>query len=141
MITARRPDALPRHVGLIMDGNRRWARAAGHLDVSVGHRAGAEHLGDFLGWLERRGIEHATVYVLSADNIRKRAGDEVDHLFRLLRTVVPEQVRSSTYWRLHVSGDLGLLPPATRTALEAAVAETVTRPGHLTLAIGYDPRA
>jgi short-chain Z-isoprenyl diphosphate synthase len=128
----------PRHIGLIMDGNRRWARAAGH-NVAAGHRAGAEHLGDFLRWLEMRGIDHATVYVLSADNIRRRAGVEIDHLFRLIETVVPQKVQESKSWRLHVSGDLLLLPDAAREALEHAIAATNGRRRHLTLAIGYDP--
>jgi short-chain Z-isoprenyl diphosphate synthase len=128
----------PRHVGLIMDGNRRWARAAGH-DPRFGHRAGAEHLGDFLSWLADRGIDHATIYVLSADNIRKRAGAEVDHLFHLVETVLREKVIESRSWRLHVSGDLGLLPDTTHEALEQAVDATRSRPRHLTLAIGYDP--
>jgi short-chain Z-isoprenyl diphosphate synthase len=135
----RESPASPRHVGLIMDGNRRWARAAGQ-GARFGHRAGAEHLGDFLTWLQARGIEHATVYVLSADNIRKRAGAEVDHLFHLIETVVSEKVRESESWRLHVSGDLRLLPDTARDALERAVGATVGRPRHLTLAIGYDAR-
>src|SRR3954447_21665987 len=42
----------PRHVGVILDGNRRWARAAGAGDVSHGHRAGADHINDVLGWCE-----------------------------------------------------------------------------------------
>lgn len=42
---------LPRHVGVIMDGNRRWARAQRLLDVSSGHRVGAEHLSQLLDWL------------------------------------------------------------------------------------------
>lgn len=78
--------------------------------------------------------------MLSADNIRKRAGTELDHLFHLIETVVQEKVVQSRSWRLHVSGDLRLLPGTTRDALEQAVGATVSRPRHLTLAIGYDPR-
>ncbi|NNG38736.1 di-trans,poly-cis-decaprenylcistransferase [Flexivirga sp. ID2601S] len=132
--------ARPRHVGLIMDGNRRWARMAGMASPSIGHRVGAEHLGDLLGWLQARDIDHASVYVLSANNIRKRTGEELDYLFTLIETVVPQKVRASGHWQLHIAGDLDLLPVASRAALDAAVAETVHRPGHLTLAIGYDPQ-
>lgn len=134
-------EAMPRHVGLIMDGNRRWARAHGHSDVGAGHRAGAEHLTDLLQWLAPRGIDHASAYVLSADNIRKRSSLEVGFLFRLIENVIPERVRAAERWRLHVSGDLDLLPPTTRQALLDAVDETCERPGHLTLAIGYDARS
>jgi short-chain Z-isoprenyl diphosphate synthase len=77
--------------------------------------------------------------VLSADNIRKRSGPEIDYLFHLLETVVPRQVADSDSWRLHVSGNVDLLPDAPRTALRQAVADTASRPGHLTLAVGYDP--
>ena len=124
-----------------MDGNRRWARAAGHLDPSIGHKYGAEHLADFLRWSDDWGIEHLMVYVLSADNIRKRPRDQVSYLFDLLATTVPDLLsRPDLGWRLHVSGDESLLPDAPRHALERARAATAGRRSHLTLAIGYDGR-
>lgn len=121
-----------------MDGNRRWARAQGKLETSFGHRRGAEHLSSLLGWLVDRGIEHASVYVLSADNIRKRGAEEVSFLFTLIETIIPQRVRASGHWRLHVSGDLELLPASTRAALLEAMETTHERSSHLTLAIGYD---
>lgn len=130
----------PRHVGMIMDGNRRWATAVGYADPSVGHRVGADHLADLLDWCFARGIHHLSVYVLSVDNIRKRSAAEVAYLFGLIEKVVPERVTASRHWQLHLSGDLGLLPGAARSALLNAVADTAGRPCHLTLAIGYDPR-
>lgn len=131
---------VPRHVGVIMDGNRRWARAQRLLEVSAGHRVGAEHLSHLLAWLSARGIDHASVYVLSADNIRKRDARELEVLFHLIETTVPERVRAAERWQLHVSGDLDLLPGPTQDALRRAEEETRGRPGHLTLAIGYDAR-
>ena len=132
---------LPTHVGLVMDGNRRWARAAG-LDARVGHRVGAEHVEDVLRWCEDAGIGHLTVYVLSADNIRRRGGDEISHLMTLLETVIPDRVLSrGGRWQLHVSGDLSLLPETTREALLSAVDATRQGRSHLTLAIAYDGRA
>ncbi|CAN5514632.1 isoprenyl transferase [soil metagenome] len=132
---------LPRHVGLVMDGNRRWARAAG-LDARAGHRAGAEHVADVLRWSEEVGIDHLTVYVLSADNIRRRGSDEIGHLMTLLETVVPDAVLSRDgHWRLHVSGDLTLLPASTRAVLDDAVEQTANGAAHLTLAVAYDGRA
>lgn len=132
------PTPLPVHVGLVMDGNRRWARHAGYTSPTVGHRVGAEHLQDFLGWCADAGIEHVTVYVLSRANIVKRSSDEMDGLFGLLRATLPDVVRRSPGWRLHVSGDLSLVPDTSRTALEQAARDTADRPHHLTLAIGYD---
>lgn len=131
---------LPRHVGVIMDGNRRWARAAGMTRVSLGHRVGADHLEDLLGWLTTRGIRHASVYVLSADNIRKRDHDEIGYLFGLIESVVPEKVKASGEWQLHIAGDTSLLPESCATALENAVSATAGRRSHLTLAIGYDAK-
>ena len=133
---AVRSGPLPRHLGVVMDGNRRWARAAG-LDPRAGHRAGAEHVEDVLRWCEDVGIDHLTVYVLSADNIRRRGDAEIDHLMTLLETVVPQKVLSrGGHWRLHVAGDTTLLPATTRAALDHAVAATEAGTGHLTLAIG-----
>jgi len=138
---AVRRGPLPRHLGVVMDGNRRWARAAG-LDPRAGHRAGAEHVEDVLRWCEDVGIDHLTVYVLSADNIRRRGDAEIDHLMTLLETVVPAKVLARDgHWRLHVSGDTSLLPATTRAALDDAVAATAAGAAHLTLAIGYDGRA
>src|SRR3984885_11522775 len=50
---------LPRHVGLIMDGNRRWARQTGLASPSLGHKYGAEHVEDVLNWWCGRGLEQA----------------------------------------------------------------------------------
>jgi short-chain Z-isoprenyl diphosphate synthase len=140
MTTAADSAELPTHIGVIMDGNRRWARAAGMTRVSAGHRVGADHLGDLLDWLTARDIRHASVYVLSADNIRKRSSDEVGYLFRLIEDVVPAKVQGTGEWQLHIAGDLSLLPETCATALHHAVEKTAGRRSHLTLAIGYDPK-
>jgi len=133
--------ARPTHLGLVMDGNRRWARAAGYVDPRVGHRFGAEHVAEFLSWCAARDLEHLTIYVLSADNIRKRPGAELDHLFELLATTIPQILTNpDAEWSLHVSGDRSLLPAATDDALADAERRTADRPRHCTLAIGYDGR-
>ncbi|WP_116948313.1 polyprenyl diphosphate synthase [Jiangella endophytica] len=133
---------LPRHVAVVMDGNRRWARQAGYADPSIGHRFGAEHVDDLLGWCSAIGIGHVTVYVASADNLRKRDSGEVDHLMRMVEEVVAERLADPAHtWRLHVAGRLDLLPDSTRDALKLAVEATAGRSGPaLTVAIGYDGR-
>lgn len=141
MTTTTGPRIRPRHVGVVMDGNRRWARANGLANASEGHRRGADHVEDLLGWCEARGIDHLTIYVLSADNIRKRDGGEVGFLFGLVADVLPGIVERSGHWTLHVSGDVALLPPRTADALHRAERATAGRTGHLTLAIAYDGRA
>jgi short-chain Z-isoprenyl diphosphate synthase len=132
---------LPTHVGVVMDGNRRWARNAGLVSASEGHRRGADHVEDLLGWCEARGIDHLTVYVLSADNIRKRSGAEVGFLFELVAGVLPGIVERSEHWALHVSGERSLLPEPAAEALASAERRTASRRAHLTLAIAYDGRA
>lgn len=122
-----------------MDGNRRWASRR-HLEPFQGHQAGAEHVSDLLRWCQRWSIEHLSVYVLSADNIRKRDSAEVANLFELLATTVPDAVTRSKEWSLHLSGDLDLLPGPSRHALTDASTATIGRPRHLTMAIGYDAR-
>ncbi|WP_163540769.1 polyprenyl diphosphate synthase [Occultella kanbiaonis] len=130
----------PRHVGIVMDGNRRWAKAIGQAP-SVGHRAGADHLGEVLDWLRTRGVDHVSVFVLSADNIRKRSTAEVGYLFELIESVLPDTIERTRHWQVHLSGDLALLSPGARRALRRAVESSRGRAGHLTLAIGYDPHA
>lgn len=130
----------PRHIGVIIDGNRRWARAAGYTSPGVGHRVGAEHIADLLGWAQAAAIDHLTVYVVSADNLRKRDSDEIGRLHDIVRTVLPQVVVDASTWQLHLAGNLSLLPQDAVDQLEAARAQTLGRPRHLTLAIGYDGR-
>lgn len=133
---------LPRHVAVVMDGNRRWARDVGLADPSAGHRHGAEHVDDLLRWCADLGITHVTVYVCSVDNLRKRDSGEVLHLMRMIEEVVAERLRhGDSQWRLHVAGRLDALPDTTREALKRAADETRDRSQfHLTIAIGYDGR-
>ena len=64
------PDRRPRHVGIILDGNRRWAEAQGSTS-SAGHRAGAAKIVDFLGWCDEAGVEVVTLWLLSTDNLAR----------------------------------------------------------------------
>lgn len=135
---------VPRHIALIMDGNRRWARQMGLPDARLGHRRGAEHLEVVLGWCADIGITHVTVFVASADNIAKRSADEVAFLMQVTEDVIATRLaQPSGRWQLHLAGDLDLLPDSTRHALKLAREVTRGRSTglHLTVAIGYDGRA
>lgn len=136
----RRIPVVPAHVGVIIDGNRRWAKTAGYTSPTVGHRIGAERVRDLLGWALDAGIEHVTIYVVSADNLRKRDSSEIEGLHEIIRTVLPSSVVGSPAWRLHLAGDPALLPADTAAELRAARDHTIGRPRHVTLAIGYDGR-
>src|SRR5262249_37901441 len=63
--------SIPRHVGVILDGNRRWARSAGLADVSDGHQKGADHIFELLGWCRQAGVEVVTLWLLSTDNLAR----------------------------------------------------------------------
>jgi short-chain Z-isoprenyl diphosphate synthase len=131
----------PRHVAIAMDGNRRWARAAGYDDVRIGHRFGAEHLELFLQWCSDAGIRCVTAWVASPSNLAKRDAAQVDYLMELVESVLADHVRRDHRWRLHVAGQLDLLPDSTARALKEAVELSRDRDaGDLTLAIGYSGR-
>ncbi|MET7330830.1 polyprenyl diphosphate synthase [Nonomuraea sp. NPDC005650] len=134
---------LPRHVGLIMDGNRRWARKQGLASPSIGHKYGAEHIDHVLSWCEGLGIEHVTVFLCSTENLQRRGDEEVAYLLRVIEQMVAERLdRPDARWRVHVAGLLDMLPDTTARALKSAVEATRTCATgfHLTLAIGYGGR-
>ena len=79
---------MPRHIAIIMDGNRRWARAKGK-DASYGHKAGAQTLEKIVRYANKIGLEYITVYAFSTENW-KRAEDEVSALMLLLQTYLDD---------------------------------------------------
>nr|WP_280921409.1 polyprenyl diphosphate synthase [Streptomyces novaecaesareae] len=134
---------LPRHVGLIVDGNRRWAREQGMADPSLGHQAGAEHIEEVLSWCEALGIRHVTVFLCSTENLQRRGDSEVAFLMRLIEQVVAGRLtRPDAGWRVHLAGLPDILPDSTARALKEAVeaTRTCTTGAHVTLAVGYGGR-
>ncbi len=134
---------MPRHVALVMDGNRRWAAQMGMANPSVGHRHGGEHVEQVLSWCASLGIRHVSIFVASADNLRKRPAAEVDYLMQVIEDVVAERLaRPSSRWRVHIAGRLDALPDSTAHALKLAADSSAEgdRDGELTIAIGYDGR-
>jgi short-chain Z-isoprenyl diphosphate synthase len=134
---------VPEHVGLIMDGNRRWARQAGMASPSLGHKHGAEHVEDLLRWCETAGIKHVTVFVCSTENLLRRGDGEVAFLMQVIEQVVTQRLMTATStWQVHIAGILDVLPDSTARVLKEAVEATRDRPAgaHVTLAIGYGGR-
>jgi undecaprenyl diphosphate synthase len=132
---------LPRHVAVIMDGNRRWAQQRG-ADTDAGHRAGVISLRGVVRVCSDLGIGYLTCYAFSTENW-KRSSREVEGLWTLalefLRTELPELIRRGV--RVRVIGDRAGLPPLVRQA--AAAAETATARNRglvLTLALNYGAR-
>ncbi len=81
---------MPKHVAIIMDGNRRWAVQKG-LTVDQGHEAGAKNLDEIVKAAEKLGIKYLTVYTLSTENWRKRSIGEVKGIFDLLLRICQEK--------------------------------------------------
>ena len=132
---------LPRHVAVIMDGNRRWAKGAGFADVSDGHRVGAAKLIELLDWCQETGVEIATFWLLSPDNLRNRPPDELEPLLEIIADVVDELCAPHTPWRVRVVGALDLLPSEMAQRLTSAAARTRDRPGlAVNVAVGYGGR-
>ncbi len=129
---------LPRHVGVMLDGNRRWARAKG-AGAAEGHRAGAENIEPFLTWSEDLGIDIVTLWLLSTDNLN-RPQRELEPLLEIIEDVV-EQLAASQKWRLNIVGSVDLLPERTAGRLTGAAATTEAIEGMVVnIAVGYGGR-
>jgi short-chain Z-isoprenyl diphosphate synthase len=130
----------PRHVGVIVDGNRRWARAAGAGDVRHGHQAGADRITDLLTWCEEAQVEVVTLWLLSSDNL-SRSPAELEALFAIIEDTVQQLAAPANGWRLHPVGALDLLPDSTVVVLKEAAELTQDKTGLLVnVAIGYGGR-
>lgn len=131
-------DRLPKHVGVMLDGNRRWARAVG-ADTAQGHRAGAANIEPLLGWCEEIGVEVVTLWLLSTDNLN-RPPAELDPLLGIIADAV-ETLAEQRRWRLHPVGSLDLLPAKIAERLKAAEEATSDIDGLLVnVAVGYGGR-
>lgn len=129
----------PRHVGVILDGNRRWAKEAG-LEVDLGHRAGARKIADLLGWCQQAQVEVVTLWLLSTDNLN-RSSEEIDALLEIISGVVDDLTAPSTPWRVRIVGALERLPTETAARLSAAALRTERRNGmQVNVAVGYGGR-
>jgi short-chain Z-isoprenyl diphosphate synthase len=130
---------VPRHVGVILDGNRRWARSAGLADVSDGHQRGADHIFELLTWCRQAGVEVVTLWLLSTDNWLARPAAEVEALLRIIESTVRELVVQG--WRVKPVGALDLLPIETARVLKDAAEATAHNQGLLVnVAVGYGGR-
>jgi short-chain Z-isoprenyl diphosphate synthase len=130
---------VPRHVGVILDGNRRWAKAAG-FDPSEGHRAGGNKILELLGWCEEAGVQTVTLWLLSTDNLTGRSPEELRGIFGISEDVAG-RIAATGRWRVHPVGALDLLPAATSRRLKELEDQTREVPGQrVNIAIGYGGR-
>jgi short-chain Z-isoprenyl diphosphate synthase len=132
------PERLPKHVGVMLDGNRRWARAVGR-DTAHGYRAGAANISPLLEWCEEVGVEVVTLWLLSTDNLNRPA-DQLRGLLSIIEDAVTD-LAAQHRWRLHPVGALDLLPDETARRLKEAADETRHVDGLIVnVAVGYGGR-
>ena len=131
---------LPRHIAVMADGNRRWAREAGFTDVSHGYRAGATKIAELLGWCDELGIDLVTIYLLSTENLSRDAA-ELEELLQVIADVVDEITGPDRNWEVRIVGRLEVLPDTIAERLRAAEKASIGRPGcKVNVAIGYGGR-
>ncbi|MEV6163310.1 isoprenyl transferase [Streptomyces sp. NPDC052052] len=128
----------PKHIGVILDGNRRWARASGGT-AAQGHQAGADKIQELLGWCSEADVEVVTLWLLSTDNF-DRPEAELTPLLRIIENTVRD-LAADGRWRVHHVGTLDLLPAGTQTVLKEAEQATADVDGILVnVAVGYGGR-
>lgn len=134
-------DRLPRHIGVVLDGHRRYAREEGLASYTDSYRVGMERFEEFLGWSDEFKIPAVTAWVLSRENL-SRPPDELDPYFNVLIELfgrLPEQCE--TYdMALRFIGSLDLLPDALVAAAKSAEEAHPSGSRRLNIAMGYGGR-
>ena len=114
-------DKLPIHVGLIPDGNRRWAREH-NVDYKVGHLRGYDALRDILFSFFKAGIKYLSVYALSLENARKRPKLELEYLYKIIikacEAVRNDPIVVEEKVKVNVLGRINLLPPEVKVVVD-----------------------
>ena len=139
-----KPEKMPKHVAIIMDGNRRYSKLQGNMDVIKGHEIGVDTLEKVLDWSIELGIEIITVYAFSTENFN-RPQHEVEGLMKLFvknfkRLVDHEKIHKNEV-KVKVVGRTELIPESVREAIKEAEDATAQYDKRLfNIAIGYDGR-
>lgn len=130
----------PRHVAIMADGNRRWAREAGFTDISHGHRQGARKISEMISWCQGTDIEVVTIYLLSTENL-KRSEQEVQLLFDIISDVVTHLSQGDLDCQIRLVGHLDLLPEQVTAKMQSAAEATEDHQGVIVnIAVGYGGR-
>lgn len=115
---------LPDHIGLIIDGNRRWAMER-NLDVNIGHLVGYENLKKRLFDFFDAGIQYLSLYILSLENVKKRKSEELDYIYqiviRAVDTVINESIVKKEKVRFNVIGKCDMLPLDVRKKIQELI--------------------
>ncbi|MDR2255364.1 MAG: isoprenyl transferase [Arthrobacter sp.] len=129
---------LPAHIGVLVDGNRRWAKLAG-ATTAHGHQAGADKIHEFLGWCREIGIQTVTLYMLSTDNLT-RPEAELKPLLDIIQNTL-SRLGEEGGPRVQPVGAVELLPPDLAATIAELKEKTASREGlHVNVAVGYGGR-
>ncbi|MDO4251963.1 MAG: polyprenyl diphosphate synthase [Rothia sp. (in: high G+C Gram-positive bacteria)] len=132
------PGRLPRHIGVLMDGNRRWAAQLGK-STKHGHQAGAERVADFLRWCKDLDIPMVTLYMLSTENLKRSAAELAD-LLEVIEGLVLA-LADSKVAKIYPVGQLWRLPASLAASFsQAATATSQVKQVQVNIAVGYDGR-
>ncbi|SDS25114.1 isoprenyl transferase [Corynebacterium timonense] len=130
----------PKHIAVMADGNRRWARESGFTDISHGHRAGAAKIGELVRWSAEQDVDVVTIYLLSTENLQ-RTTEEVELLFDIISDVVDDLATENYTCRVKLVGHLDLLPAEVADRMRRSAATTTKKPGlSVNIAVGYGGR-
>ena len=132
---------IPQCIGIIMDGNRRWAKSKG-LPTLEGHRRGYDRLKDVVRWAGEAGVKHLVIYAFSTENW-KRTKEEVGYLMDLFRWVLKEEVAYFIKEEIKVAaiGDTASLPPDIQEGIRDVQEKTKQFSKlHVVLALSYGGR-
>lgn len=127
----------PRHIGVTLDGNRRWAKQNPDAADPFGHKRGAEKIADLLGWCEETQVEVVTLWMLSTDNF-KRTPEEVKTLIDVISEIV-DDLSARNRWSIKAVGALDVLPEELATKL-ANLPGCPNSKLQVNVAIGYGGR-
>lgn len=133
---------LPTHIGIIMDGNRRWAKSQGK-PAGFGHKAGAKTLENLVRYANKIGLKYITVYAFSTENW-KRAEEEVGGLMLLLQNYLSDYAKraDTENIRIKVLGDITKFPEGTQKSIRECLERTKNNTGvTFSIALNYGGRA
>ncbi len=134
--------AMPTHIAIIMDGNRRWAKSQGK-PAGFGHKAGAKTIENIVRYANKIGLKYITVYAFSTENW-KRSQDEVSGLMLLLQNYLSDYAKraDTENIKIKVLGDITKFPEGTQKSIKECIERTKNNTGvTFSIALNYGGRA
>ncbi len=132
---------MPEHIGIIMDGNRRWAKSKG-MPAGLGHKQGAKTLENIIRYANKIGLKYITVFAFSTENW-KRTEEEVNGLMMLLQNYLDDYSKraDTENIKVRVIGDIAVLSEGMKKSISKCIERTKNNTGvTFTIALNYGGR-